>query len=67
MNLMEVDAATNASILNDSRGDSLQGSKKSDLSARLQPKQYEMDWEQFNWVRSVKASDKQIKVTINFT
>lgn len=35
------------------------------LNVRAQPKQYEMDWDQFNWVRSVKANiDSQLKVTV---
>lgn len=41
--------------------------QKIELIARLRPKQYEMDCDQFNWVRSVKASDRQIKVTVNFS
>lgn len=63
MNLMEMDATAN-----ERRANPLDGIKKTDLNIRLQPpKQYEMDWEQFNWVRSVNASDQQIKITVNFT
>lgn len=64
---MEVDAVKNESVVKESRANPSESIKKFDLSARLQPKQYEMDWEQFNWVRSVKASDKQMQVTVNFT
>lgn len=57
MNLMEVEAVVGP----------VDGAQKIDLIARIRPKQCEMDWEQFNWVRSVKASDRQIKVTVNFS
>lgn len=67
MNLMEVDAIVKTSAVNESCADPLEGIKKIDLRTRLQPKQYEMDWDQFNWVRSVTSSDKQIRVTVNFT
>lgn len=62
MNLMQVNGVANERI-----AIPLNGVQKFDLSGRLQKKQYEMDWEQINWVRSVKASDRQIKVTVNFT
>lgn len=58
---MEVDVAVNVSSANP-----LQGIKSTNLNDRLTPKQFEMDWDQVNFVRSVKASDSQIKVTVRF-
>lgn len=62
MSIMDVDAAANERHTN-----SVDGVKKIDLSARLQPNQYEMDWEQLHWARSVNASGQQLKITVKFT
>lgn len=65
MYIMEVDANVNDSVIKP-----LQGIKLN-LSGRLQLKQYirndlEMDWEQVNWVRSVKSNKSGYEVTVNF-
>lgn len=60
MHLMQVDIAEQ-----ESQANSLEGAQKFNLSVRLQPRHCEMDCEQFNWVRSVKASGSQLKVTVN--
>lgn len=46
--------------------DTTDAPKKPNLNARLQQKQFEMDWEDVSWTRSVCKLGTGMRVTVHF-
>lgn len=65
---MELDPATDCtdSKLMEMATNGITSVEKRNISARLAPKQLEMDWEEESWTRSVRQCGNDVRVTIKF-